>query len=69
MSNRTLLEINHDLAGEIARNPERFLSALLRLLASGQPNDGLVQFGVSVGPTRHHSEPEPFTPRKPEDRP
>ena len=65
MSNRTLLEINHDLGAIIERDPEGFAAAIGMLLRSGNPNRALERFGVSVGPTRHHSDPEPFKPRDP----
>jgi hypothetical protein len=60
MSNRTLLEINHDYAGMIDMNPQAFAYALTRYLASGSSRDvgdELRQFGVRVGPMRHHTDP------------
>lgn len=59
MSNRTLIEINHDFSGDIGRNPEAFLSALLSYLASAS-RDRVLEldgFGITVFGMRHHSDP------------
>lgn len=65
VSNRTLLEINHDFAGEIQSNPTSFANALLSYLRSGSTAHGvehlLSKFGVTIGPMRHHSEPDPLS--------
>lgn len=61
MSNRTIVEFNHDLAGEIDRDPEGFLLAVKAMLNSGvtaresDKRDALSRFGVRTSPTHHHS--------------
>lgn len=64
MSNRTLLEINHDHWWKIEQSPEEFAKAVLNLLQSGSTEHGvgaaLDSFGVTVGPMRHHSSPNPL---------
>jgi hypothetical protein len=61
MSNRTIVEFNHDLAGEIDRDPEGFLRAIRMMLNSGvndnesEKRDNLERFGVRTSPTHHHS--------------
>lgn len=61
MSNRTIVEFNHDLAGEIDRDPEGFLDAVRNMLNSGVneaesgKRDNLSRFGVRTSPTHHHS--------------
>ncbi len=61
MSNRTIVEFNHDLAGEIDRDPEGFLRAIKTMLNSGvndedsRERDGLSRYGVRTSPTHHHS--------------
>jgi hypothetical protein len=54
MSNRTLIEINHDYAGHLG---DGFKVALLRYLrsASAETAKDLEQFGVRVIGMRHHS--------------
>lgn len=63
MSNRTLLEINHDLTGTIAKDPENFVNLLRDYLNA--PSDynalELKHFGVTVLGYRHHSEPYQMT--------
>lgn len=56
MSNRTLIEINHDCAHEL-RTPG-FLDALGLYINSASPEtrEALEQFGVRVFGMRHHSE-------------
>lgn len=55
MSNRTLIEINHDHAHRL---DEGFLEALGRYLASASREnaEGLERYGVRVLGMRHHSE-------------
>ena len=61
MSNRTILELNHDFAGNIARDPDGFLRAINELLNHGVTDhecrlrDALQRFGVRTSPTHHHS--------------
>lgn len=61
MSNRTIVEFNHDYAGEIDRDPEGFLRAIRTMLNSGvndtesQKRDSLSRYGVRTSPTHHHS--------------
>ena len=59
MSNRTLIEINHDFAGEVDKAPtgnfERLLLSYLRS-ASKESARELEHFGVTVLGMRHHSE-------------
>lgn len=60
MSNRSLLEINHDCAGYIENDPEAFAAIILAYLCSGQVNPymerKLRRFGVTVHGMRHHSD-------------
>lgn len=67
MSNRTLIEINHDYAHNIRDEPEHFAALMYRYLSSGSPTRiaGYLHshFGVTIGPMRHHSDAEPFVPR------
>ena len=61
MSNRTIVELNHDFAGNIARDPDGFLRAINELLSYGvndmdsRLRDTLQRFGVRTSPTHHHS--------------
>lgn len=61
MGNRTIVEFNHDLAGEIDRDPEGFLRAVKTMLNSGvtehdsDKRDALSRFGVRTSPTHHSS--------------
>lgn len=57
MSNRTLIEINHDRAHDIDRALE-FKSTLYRYLCSGSSDDAdlLEMFGVKVIAMRHHAD-------------
>jgi hypothetical protein len=57
MSNRSLIEINHDFAGQIKRRPEGFALTLYRYLLSGSPQEAyaLEEFGIRVFGMRHHS--------------
>lgn len=59
MSNRTLLEINHDCSGAIDRAPSgQFERALLRYLRSASKENAaaLEPYGIRVFGMRHHSE-------------
>lgn len=60
MSNRTLIEINHDYGHEIERHPERFMAFLEDLIRGGSQADlnerFRVLFGIRVFGTRHHSD-------------
>lgn len=59
MSNRTLLEINHDQAHKIAAEPGPFLSALDALTRGGYDEGTLLllgSYGVKWHGQRHHSE-------------
>lgn len=61
MSNRTIVEFNHDLAGEIAKDPDGFLLAIQEMLRSGvnefesETRIALSQYGVRTTPTHHHT--------------
>ncbi len=56
MSNRTLIEINHDYATELGS--AQFVEALARYVRSGSIVDAaeLEHYGVRVFGMRHHSE-------------
>ncbi len=58
MSNRTLIEINHDYAHKIEGNQESFCRALGLYLNSGNREnaDQLERYGVRVFGMRHHSD-------------
>lgn len=58
MSNRTLIEINHDYAGDIDDNHVHFVARLLSYLRGGGEHnkEELERYGVRVFGTRHHSE-------------
>jgi len=65
MSQRTIVEFNHDLAYRIERDPEGFLRAISHMLNSGvsdadishekRRRDDLERYGIRVTPTHHHS--------------
>ncbi len=58
MSNRSMLEFNHDHAPFGAVETDRFLEGLRRYLSSGDPKHlptGVTWFGM-----RHHSDPCPM---------
>jgi hypothetical protein len=61
MSNRTLLEFNHDFSSRYERDPDGFIKLLLEQLRSAhQPeiHSALrLRYGVMVHETRHHSDP------------
>lgn len=59
MSNRTLIEINHDTAAfNINGDGDAFIGALTSYLASGSPENAerLKRYGIRVFGMRHHSE-------------
>jgi hypothetical protein len=58
MSNRTLLEINHDCSHLIGRSPEAFQRALRDYMGSGSKESArhLERWGIRVFGMRHHSE-------------
>lgn len=61
MSNRSLVEFNHDYTGDIERDPEGFLQAILLYLRSGQAEEvskGRREIfrGIRVFGMRHHSD-------------
>lgn len=58
MSNRTIIEINHDFAHKIDREPEAFVSDLGTALRSGnrQAWEALERFGVRRAIMAHHSD-------------
>lgn len=58
MSNRTLIEINHDFGFKIEDAPARFVEALGAYLASASRENAqeLERYGVRVIGMRHHSE-------------
>lgn len=62
MSQRTIVEFNHDYAGAIDRDPDGFLRAIRNMLNSGvnenesDKRDRLDHYGVRTSPTHHHSD-------------
>lgn len=58
MSNRSLIEINHDFSHLIEHDSEAFLLALGRYLRSGSTRNAveLERWGVRVFGMRHHTE-------------
>lgn len=58
MSQRSILEINHDCSGFIARDEGRFVQLLLAALASGSDRswEPLEHFGIRRITQCHHSE-------------
>lgn len=60
MSNRTLMEINHDFAHRIEEDPAKFVELLGDVLR-GRDHEAMEElrfrFGLTVGQTRHHSTP------------
>lgn len=59
MSNRTLLEFNHDQAWRIKENPEPFLAAINEMLRAGVDDGALLtlgSYGVKWHGQRHHSD-------------
>ena len=59
MSNRSLLEFNHDYAHAIISKPDLFMAALASFLRSADDRqaEDLRRFGITWHGTRHHSEP------------
>lgn len=57
MSNRTIVEINHDYACEIERAPVNFVVLLVRALSSGEATDWepLRHYGIRFGVMTHHT--------------
>lgn len=57
MSQRTILEINHDRSYEIERKPHEFVAALQVALGSGDDRcwKELERFGIRKGTQAHHS--------------
>jgi len=58
MSNRTILEINHDHTPHGPAEKERWLNAMIAYLSSGDPK--LLPNGVAWFGMRHHSEDCPM---------
>lgn len=59
MSQRTLLQFNHDQAHKIEREPAPFLSALGDLMRGGPSDHNLIvlgSYGVTWHGQRHHSD-------------
>lgn len=58
MSNRTLMEFNHDHAYSVERDPEGFVRAVSLYLSSGSRREAeaLERYGVTVIRMRHHSD-------------
>jgi len=58
MSNRTMLEINHDTTPHTQEERERWVEAICHYLGSGDPKylpQGVTFFGM-----RHHTQPCPM---------
>lgn len=58
MSNRTIIELNHDYGHAIQRDPEAFIRFLTsHINSAGDPEtiDALRHYGVIVVETVHHS--------------
>lgn len=59
MSNRTLIEINHDNCHDIVRGQEAFMQAIIEMMrGGGSPRvvEQLERFGVTHVGQRHHSD-------------
>lgn len=58
MSNRTILEINHDYTHVIKADPEAFVAAILEGLRAGYPQawEDAKRFGVTRYVMAHHSD-------------
>ena len=56
MSQRTLVELNHDFCPENGIRAEQFGLSLQAFMRSGDPQ--FLPQGVKIIATRHHSEPE-----------
>jgi len=72
MSNRTIVEFNHDKAHNIEAAPEAFVAAIMEMLRAGvnkypdnargvSLDDKLSGFGVTTTPTCHHSDDRAVT--------
>lgn len=60
MSNRTLVELNHDLCPDI-RDPDEMLKWVLSMAAYMRNADKfLLPYGVTFKHIRHHSDPDPM---------
>lgn len=60
MSNRTLIEFNHDRWFKVQSDKDGFVEAILEMLrAGGTPYvvDRLDDFGITYVSQRHHSDP------------
>lgn len=59
MSQRTIVEFNHDRGYEIRNDPAGFVAAIRHMLNSGSGcsdvADTLKRYGITVTPTCHHS--------------
>lgn len=57
MSNRSLIEINHDCTGDIGRHADRVVALLTRYLSSASKDhaQALEFYGIRVIGMRHHS--------------
>lgn len=60
MSQRTIVEFNHDFGHKIEDDPEGFVDAVCDMIRSGAGSrtvqDRLRSFGVQTTPTMHHSD-------------
>lgn len=58
MSNRTLIEINHDFTHVIERHPEEFDCDIIRYLCNADQSNAerLLKYGIRVFGMRHHSD-------------
>lgn len=62
MSQRTIVEFNHDMGRKIDDDPDGFVSAIREMIRAGvndYPSEGreaLRLFGVTTSPTHHHSD-------------
>jgi hypothetical protein len=58
MSNRSLLEFNHDYSHKIKDDPQGFLDALQNYLRAAYPEhaETLGRFGIHWHGVRHHSD-------------
>jgi hypothetical protein len=62
MSQRTIVEFNHDLGRKIDDDPQGFVEAVREMIRAGvndMPCDtsaALRRFGVTTSPTHHHSD-------------
>lgn len=59
MSNRTLIEINHDYVQDISNNRDAIVGFLLNYLTSGDARDfdNLAYYGIRIVGMKHHSDP------------